>query len=217
MNPLSYSPNSHIESLVTHLTHLRQGGVPGGKAFHKPVLLLALMDVLEDSGKATPECIPIDEVLYNRYKEIWGKLITEISVGNFFQPVLYLPNEGFWRVNTSAGLPVDKKYSTLKGAAADGLWSCFQEEYAVLLAMPEVREIVRMVILDTYFPETKHLYWASCGQPELIAEQETLIRVNEPAPRYIRQLQFVQFEGFIRHWKFRENVLGLYDYTCCIT
>lgn len=206
-----------FQNLVAHLTQLRQGGIPGGKALHKPVLLLALMDVLEDSGKATPECIPIDEVLNSRFKDIWSKLIPETSVGDFFQPLLHLPNEGFWSVNTSGGRSVDKKYSSIKGAATDGLWSCFQEGYAALLALSEVREIVRMVILDTYFPETKYHYWASYGQPELMAEKDALICVEEPTPRYIRQMQFIQFEGFVRYWKFRENVLGLYDHTCCIS
>lgn len=206
-----------LQSLVTHLIHLRQGGVPSGKALHKPVLLLALMDVLEDNRKANPEFIPIDETLNHRFKEIWSKLAPETVVGDFFQPVLYLPNEGFWTAYTNSRRPADKKYSSLKGAATDGVWSCFSEEYTTLLASSEVREIVRMVILDTYFPDTKYHYWTSYGQAELIAEKEPILRVEEPAPKYIRRLQFVQFEGFVRNWKFRHNVLVLYDHTCCIS
>lgn len=216
MTPLFLS-DTRLQSLVVHLTHLKQGGVPGGKALHKPVMLLALMDILEDSQKATPEFIPIDTVLYHRFREIWNKLIPATPTGDFFQPVLYLPNEGFWQVYTGANRPADKKYSSLKGSAADGLWSRFREEYTSLLALAEVREIVRMVILDTYFPVTKQAYWAFYGQPELIAETEDLIRVEESAPRYVRKIKFVQFEGWVRHWKFRENILHLYDHTCCIS
>jgi putative restriction endonuclease len=206
-----------LQNLVTRLTHLKQGGVAGGKALHKPVMLLALMDVLEDSGRAKPKFIPIDETLRNQFNETWGKLIPEAKTGDFFKPVFYLPNEGFWTVFTRSNRPANKPFSSLKGAAADGLWSRFSEEYTTLLTSPEVREIVRMVILDTYFPETKYHYWASYGQPELMAEKEALIHVEEPTPRYIRQMQFIHFEGFVRHWKFRENVLGLYDHTCCIS
>ncbi len=213
----TFLTNTPLQNLVTQLTHLKQGGVSSGKALHKPVMLLALMDVLEDSGRAKPEFIPIDETLYDRFNETWGKLIPEAKTGDFFQPVLYLPNERFWTVYTRSNRPVDKKYNTLKGAAADGLWSRFNEEYTTLLASSEVREIVRMVILDTYFPNTKYHYWASQGQAELIAEKEALIGVEERTPKYVSRLQFVQFEGFVRHWKFRENVLGLYDHTCCIS
>ena len=74
-----------------------------------------------------------------------------------------------------------------------------------------------MVILDTYFPDTKKAFYATYGQAELIAEKETLIEVEEPSPKYIRKVQFVQFEGYVRHWKFRDNVLHLYEHTCCIS
>lgn len=63
------------------------------------------MDVLEDSGKAEPEFIPIDETLYNRFNETWDKLIPEAKTGDFFQPVLYLPNEDFWTVYTGSNRP----------------------------------------------------------------------------------------------------------------
>lgn len=188
-----------------------------GKAFHKPVLLLALMNVLEDNGRATPAFIPIDEIVYNQFREIWRKLIPTTSTGDFFRPVFHLPNDGFWSVFTNTGQPISKKYTSLRGAITDGLWGCFQEEYTALLSSLELREIVRMIILDTYFPDTKHRYWVSYGQPELIAEKEALIRVEEPMPKYIRQTRFVQFEGFVRYWKFRENVLNLYEHTCCIS
>ena len=90
--------NTLLQKLITQLTHLKQGGVAGGKALHKPVMLLALMDVLEGRGRAKPEFIPIDETLYKRFDEILGKLIVGAKTGDFFQPVLYLPNEGFWTV-----------------------------------------------------------------------------------------------------------------------
>ena len=130
---------------------------------------------------------------------------------------MYLPNEGFWSVYTSSNRPADKKYNTLKGAAADGLWSRFNEEFTTLLTSSEVRDIVRMVILDTYFPETKQHYWNSYGQPELIAQKEALLLVEEPAPRFIKHSKFIQFEGYVRYWKFRENILRLYEHTCCIS
>lgn len=206
-----------LQALITHLTHLRQGGVAGGKALHKPVMMLALMEVLDDAGRVSPEHIPVNEDLFRKFDAIWQQLIPGARTGDFFQPVLYLPNEGFWTVYTGSNRPADKKYSTLKGAAADGLWSRFKDEYTTLLASAEVRDIVRMVILDTYFPETKQRYWDTYGQPELIAQKEALLMVEEPAPRYIKRTKFVQFEGYVRYWKFRENILRLYDHTCCIS
>lgn len=206
--------NPHLQNLVIHLTTLKQGGVADGKALHKPVMLIALMDLLEHGdADVTPEHIPVDNRLKMRFERVWGYLSPERKTGNFFKPVFHLPNEGFWSVFTAANKPATKEYSSLKGAAEDGLWSRFQQEYVVLLGMPEVREIVRMVILDTYFPHTKQQYWADNGQAELIAE----LRVEEPAPTYVRRIQFIHFEGFVRHWKFRINVLQLYDHTCCIS
>lgn len=211
--------DSRLQTIVSHFTHLRQGGVANGKALHKPVLILALMDVLEEASSASPDHIPIDEDLYRRFGSIWQKLLPGTRTGDFFRPVLHLPNEGFWQVFTRANHPADKnkKYSSVKGATGDGLWSRFHEDFIGLLSLPEVRDIVRMVILDTYFPETKRRYWDTQGLPELIAQKEALLLVEESAPRYIKSTKFVQFEGYVRYWKFRENVLQLYDHTCCIS
>lgn len=57
----------------------------------------------------------------------------------------------------------------------------------------------------------------SYGQAELIAKEEALIGIKEPSPKYVRKVQFIQFEGYVRYWKFRTNVLHLYNHTCCIS
>lgn len=204
----------YLQNLVAHLTSLKQGGVAAGKALHKPVMLIALVDVLEYGNiEVTPEYIPIDGKLKNRFEEVWALLVPGLKPGNFFKPVFHLPNEGFWGVFTASNRPATKEYSSLKGVAEDGLWSRFHEDYAALIALPEVREIMRMIVLDTYFPKTEQRYWVNKGQAKLIAE----LQVEEPAPTYISKLEFVHFEGFVRHWKFRVNVLHVYDHTCCIT
>ena len=210
--------HAHLQNFIAHLTSLKQGGVANGKALHKPVMLLALMDTLEHRQvDTTPEYIPVDDQLKMRFDDVWNLLIPGTRSGNFFKPVFHLPNEGFWSVFTATGQPATKEYSSLKGTAADGLWSRFQMEYSALLQSPEAREIVRMVILDTYFNSTKQRYCNVHGQAELIVEKESLLHVNEPTPKYIRRLQFVHFEGFVRHWKFRTNILQIYDHTCCIS
>ncbi len=209
-------PNN-LQSLTTRLTQLRLGGVSTGKAPHKPILLLALMQVLEDNGAARPDHIPINAALADQFQSIWRLLLPDTAVGDFFMPVFYLPNEGFWKVWTQADAAPVKKYSSLTGAQAAGAWSCFAEPYQNLLAAPEVREIVRMVLLDTYFPQTKAYFYATYGQAELIAETDVLLQLEEPSPRYLRKLDFGLREGYVRHWKFRGNVLRLYDHTCCIS
>jgi hypothetical protein len=46
----------YLQELVNKITNLKRGGVAQGKALHKPVMILALMDVLE---KTSPEFIPV--------------------------------------------------------------------------------------------------------------------------------------------------------------
>lgn len=209
------SNNIRLQDLITRLTTLKQGGVPTGKALNKPVMILALIDILETG--VTPECIPINADLKKHFEKIWLLLIPNVKTGDFFMPVLHLPNEGFWNVYTSNKKPVAKKYSSINGAEKDGLWSRFNDEFVDLIQLQEVREIVRMTVLDTYFPSTKRQFWETYGQPELIAAGEPLLWVKEAAPRYIRRVKFTLFEGYVRHWQFRENVLQIYDHTCCIS
>lgn len=205
-----------FQQLISHVLNMKRGGVSTGRAFHKPVLILSILDLLEKEH-TTPEHISINEDLYQGFQSTWRVLLPEIPIGDFFQPVLYLPNDGFWSVYDSRNQKVTKKFTSLKNSVKGKVWSCFNLEYQVLIKLPEIRDILRMVILDTYFPSTKDNYWSRNGKPDLIAKEEALFDLQEPNSKYIRQVKFVQFEGFVRDWKFRENVLRLYDYSCCIS
>ena len=64
----------NLTSNLAPLTTLRQGGTATGKALHKPVLLLALLEAM-DAG-AGPE-IPIDAALKQRFDNLWRLLVND--------------------------------------------------------------------------------------------------------------------------------------------
>jgi hypothetical protein len=91
------------------LTALRQGSTPSGKALHKPVLLLALLEEMEIRGAL----IAIDAALKKRFESIWMLLMPDQKPGDFFKPVYHLPNDGFWEVLDRHGRRVAREYGSL--------------------------------------------------------------------------------------------------------
>lgn len=202
-------------SLTQHLhplTALRQGSTPAGKALHKPVLLLALLEEMEIRGAL----IAINAALKKRFESIWMLLMPDQKPGDFFKPVYHLPNDGFWEVLDRHGRRVAREYGSLKAAAADGATGLFTGELGRFLSAPEGRELARMVLLDQYFPATGRKYYELYGQSPEVPEAEAGV-LEEPAPRYQCRLSLREYAGFIRDWKFRTHVLRQYDYTCCMS
>jgi len=194
-------------------TSLKQGGTPSGKAPHKPVLLLSLIDLVEDLG-LTENRIPIDNSLFERFKTNWALLVTTPNKCDITYPIIRLQNDGFWKVINRDLSPLTKKPSSenqiLKkisfGKFDDGLWQ--------FLNQSNLRPLLRMVILDFYFQESKEKYLSERPAPSYIQEFELEVMGEEQA-EYRSLLK--QEQGFVRDWKFRNAVLRAYDFTCCIS
>lgn len=203
----------NLPATLATLTALRQGGTASGKALHKPVLLLALLEAM-DAG-AGPE-IPIDGVLKQRFDALW-KLLVNDKPGTFFMPVYHLPTEGFWEVMTAGNQRARKEYSSLKGAAADGLWSRFTGDLAEVLTDPEGRAVARMVLLKHYFKGKELLFEAAYGSIDAVLVQEIAVHPYEKDSRFVHTVRVREYQGFVRYWRFRQDVLGMYRFTCCMT
>ena len=61
---------STLSTTLAPLTTLRQGGTIQGKALHKPILLLALLQA-SDAGEGAE--MPIDTRLKLRFDNLWHK------------------------------------------------------------------------------------------------------------------------------------------------
>jgi putative restriction endonuclease len=205
---------NNLATTLSPLTRLRQGGTAYGKAMHKPVLLLAMFEAL-DTGEAEAQHLPVDAALKRRFDAVWRALIPNQTPGDFFKPVYHLPNEGFWEVLDAHGKPVQKEYESLKRAAADGLWARFTGPLAEVIASREGRAVARMVLLNHYFAQTQQYY--DHDAPDQLLAAEPAVHPYEKDPRFVHTLRLREYRGFVRDWRFRQDVLRIYNHTCCMT
>jgi putative restriction endonuclease len=209
-----------VQDFLTRLATIKRAPWQGGKAPHKPVMLLAVADWFEENSPAEA-LVTVDDTLVRLFKENWELLVpTEAySATLLTQPFYYLKSEGFWTPVLGNGQPMEPQLKSIKrlyetNAAAqlsEAAFRCYQQ--------PVERELIRTKLLDAYFPDTKQRYLDARGTDPLLTDIEADI-LMEPAhaPRYERRVKGLrEWEGYIRYSKFADNLLYQYDYTCCIT
>ncbi len=210
-----------LQGFLQKLSQLNRANVAGkGKAPHKPVFLLALADWFEENP-TTSHTIPFDEKLITCFRENWELLVSQETYTGMLivQPFFFLKSEGFWQPVFGNGQHMYTQVKSIKrlyethagGRLSDDAFRCYQN--------PVDRELIRMKLLDAYFPETKRRYIEAKGMDGLILDIEADV-LKEPSytPRYGRTVKGMkEREGYIRDQKFADNLLYHYQYTCCIT
>lgn len=197
--------------LYTNLiTNIRRGN--RGIAPHKPLLILSLIDLIEQEQLAVNR-IPIDEKLYKLFDKYWRKIVDDSSSGNkVLLPLFHLKNDGFWSIKAKQGKLQNVAYSSKKALTADAAFGQLDEGLFQLLQDAEVRDYFRMVIYDAFFPEEpRDIIRLPDYNGDLDAE------ILEDVPTVYRTRRQREIMGYARHWKFRKNVMQVYDFTCCVS
>jgi len=205
-----------LTDYTKRLGRLRQGGTAYGKAPHKPVLLLAMMDGLEQ-GWLTQNRVTLSPELVAAFRENWALLVNTPHQADFTQPFYYLQKDGFWRVLTQYGQPLPGHIRSLTTLHQLGVYGTLNEDLYELLRDATTRNVLRGVLLDTYFPQTKAVYVQQRPQGTYLhtIEQQVL---HEPTVGYAPNLPVVdEAEGFVRGGLFKRLVPKVYNYTCCFS
>lgn len=211
----------NLEAFLVQITRVKRAPWKNGKAPHKPILLLALADWF-DRHQPVDALVPFDEDLVQLFKEDWGLLVdaASYSAALITQPFHYLHSDGFWTPVNGKGEWMQVQLKSIKRLYEENAAGRLSDDAFRYFQQPETRELIRMKLLDVYFPYTKHLYIAARGMDGLILdiEADVLRETTEGATRYERRVTGMKvWEGYIRSSKFVDNVRYHYDYTCCIS
>ncbi len=182
-----------------------------GKAPHKPLLILAILDWIEFL-KLKENSIPINSGLFDRFEYFWNELHGTKGTKSIKYPIFYLKNDRIgWHVivngellNTYKG----KRY--LEKQLATGH---FSEEVWQFLENPEHRDLVRLAIMETYFPEKKSVIFPENKPYSLDSYEDEFFENRQSAYR----IKMVKQAGFVRTEYFRIRLLGIYRNTCAMT
>ncbi|MFX3681361.1 MAG: HNH endonuclease [bacterium] len=182
------------EEAVALIYNLKQDRSGGHERPHKPILLLAVIDLVEIGLIRDNRIIPSPELkaVFAEYFEIVRRGNDKNSPEN---PFYYLSSDGFWRLNPSR--PKRAPGSWLATHREIAYASLLDDLYAILLD-PVRRELLREAIYSRYFSENRTL----------------LRRISGKLTKTEREVHVAESELPGRDSAFRKLVIEVYDHRC---
>jgi putative restriction endonuclease len=206
---------------IAKLRRLKCANTVYGKAPHKPILLLSILEIIE-KGLVANNRIYLNADLVATFQESWRLLVNTLHHSDFTQPFYYLQSERvetqqFWFIQPKLGCQINAHIKSVTRLAEVLDFGYFSEEFYILLADSASRNIIKTVLLDTYFSSTKIHYIESKLKGEgYIRDFENYI-LNEPEAQY-RSIKIESEEDvFVRGGLFKKLVPKIYDSTCSFT
>ncbi|MBN8823420.1 MULTISPECIES: HNH endonuclease [unclassified Spirosoma] len=198
-------------------TKLRQGGTQYGKAPHKPVFLISLLELI-DKHIISDNRITITPELVATFKENFALLVNTAHKDDFTQPFFYLQHDGFWFLNARLGYQLDQYIRSVQTLNDRLDYGYFDHSLFDLLMNDAARSDLKRTLLDHYFSDTKAEFWSvkNAGRSYL-QDMETYL-LNEKEVVY-EKLQIKEDEEirFVRGGLFKKLVPKVYDFTCAIS
>ncbi|GHV66799.1 HNH endonuclease [Bacteroidia bacterium] len=215
--------NKNLEYYVHCFTHLKRDMKNGG-APHKPILLLSVISLFE-KGIFTNNQIDILPELVASFKTNWAKLVVTNHFPIFALPFYHLSSEPFWILIANAGCEkwIESKSSMRSfGNLTTAInYALIDNELANLLLVPENRDILKIALLDKYFPDTKSNF--GTGNDDDLPSEKLLHDNSETYKQKIIELKnqvdenSFQEEIFIRGGLFKREIPKIYNHTCTVS
>lgn len=189
-----------------------------GAAPNKPVLLLALIELIEQ-GQISENIIPPSPSLFEIFMKYWS-IVTDRRP-NLALPFFHLKSEGFWHHHPNAGyetaLRVTTQIKTVSRLREIVAYASFDDELFLLLTNPHDREVIRQTLIHTYLSEHEQAIERILSETEQISvyREELLQRVEHTFSTQ-NSIESVQTEEPIRTAGFRQAIMHIYDYTCAV-
>ena len=197
-----------------------------GKAPHKPILMLAIIEAIEN-GLVTDNKFAISPELVGYFKGYWNKLVTTGHTPNFALPYYHLQNEKsqVWKLKTIEGfdqvLTSSNSVKSLSSLSSYVLYGSLANEFFNFLLIHSNRAIVKTLIIEKYFQTAKA---ESNMTVDYLQEIDNQILGDTPLKysQRIKELKNVtkeQFEeeSFLREASFKKLIPKLYNNTCAIS
>ena len=217
-----------LSKYINLFRHLKRGYNKGlGKAPHKPILLLSVLQLVKRKI-ITSNRIFITPELILSFKSNWENLVDTKHTPNFSLPFFHLRSEPFWHLVIQPGMELtvnkSKSIKSFKSLRESIAFAEIDKDLFLLMSNKETREILEEELLNYYFSISKKRYTlSSVSEEEIKIENEIL---NEPKATYqnlILELKNnldddeYQEEIFVRGGLFKKTIPKIYNYQCCIS
>ena len=219
---------SVVDDYATCLAKLRTDTSPARwsaktrhRAPHKPLLLLALMDLLAE-GSITANLIELTPDLGELFTLYWAQVMPPDRQGNLALPFFHLQSDGFWhlmpRPGNEAFLAAARQIRSIIQLRDTILGARLDEELYQLLRSEESRDLLRTVLIQTYFAAEARQALAEQGAINLesfrysqkLLEQARTQQVKEGLANEDTHRSAARDQGF------RRAVVTAYDHRCAL-
>jgi putative restriction endonuclease len=217
-----------LSKYITAFKSLNRGYSKGlGRAPHKPILLLAIIQQI-DKGNINSNRIFITPELLLSFNNYWGMLVDTKHIANFTLPFFHMRSEPFWYLVTEPSMTLKitksksiKSFKSLKETIA---FAEIDKNLFILLTEPINRALFLENILNNYFLNTKSNF--SLNKNNIEEEKIEFQILNEEKLEYQNNLKELRAtldddkfeeELFIRGGLFKKTIPKIYNYSCCIS
>lgn len=187
------------------------------KAPHKPLLLLALLDLFVQ-GHIKTNFIELTPDLSDLFTLYWSCIVPPEQKSSVAFPFFHLKNEGFWHL-----VPVPGKEQVLAATRAIGtvgqlrdiaLGARLDEELFALLQNEDNREMLRAALITSHFSEEARPVLIEQGAVNAEAFDYSL-RLYEKAHGKIGDKE-EKYKPAVRDQGFRRAIVHAYDHRCAL-
>src|SRR5690554_44863 len=127
-----------------------------GDAPHKPVLLLAIIEGIEN-GDIISNQIAISPELVLSFKDIWLKIVVTDHLQNFAMPFFRLKSDGFWKLHSKHGSFIPRTISSFVGLREAIELAEMDKALFDFLLNPISREVIKAELLNHYRSEERRV------------------------------------------------------------
>jgi putative restriction endonuclease len=189
------------QALLNRLARLKTDRAKGDPAPHKPLLLLAVMDLIETDALPSP-IIPLSAELTYQFLTYWRIVAHRRKAApDIRMPFHHLAGDSLWEpLDAQQHFSADRKITR---------FARFSNTAFALFHDPTFREQARRVLIVTYFlPSEQVALAASLGIPEADLGTAALAVASTERENAFQSGRDV---------KFRLVVVAAYSFTCCLT
>jgi putative restriction endonuclease len=203
------------------LTRLNRAPTVYGKAPHKPVLLISIIDLFE-KGMITANRIFVNTELVATFRENWDLLVNTAHQSDFTQPFYYLQSERvegeqIWFLQPRIGCQINTHIKSVIRLSQVLEYAFLSPDLYLLLSNSVTRNMIKTSLIDTYFPSTKNQYVQSKEKGAGYIHDMEAYLLNEPEVQYKKVRIETEEDVFVRGGLFKKLVPKLYDSTCSFT
>lgn len=206
-----------FQKLRSDTSRSRWSALTKYRAPHKPLLLLSVLDLIWQ-GLITKNLIEITPDLSETFALYWARIMPPEKRGDISLPFFHLSSEDFWHLIPRSGkeiiITASLRLRSISELNEVALGAKLDDELFTHLSVRETRDMLRAVLVETYFA------------PEIHAALLEQGKINDEAFRYSQELleQVTKKDGIsllnenvkpaIRNQGFRRAIITAYEHRC---